>query len=68
MTIENRNLFASTDGYVFAARLLEDGREIWHADYRFDVAAGDTQHHDIAFPDIDSARARCSLFLAAAVT
>ncbi len=54
MTIENRNLFASTDGYVFAARLLEDGREIWHADYRFDVAAGDTQHHDIAFPDIDS--------------
>lgn len=54
VTIENRNLFASTDGYVFAARLLEDGREIWHADYRFDVAAGDTQHHDIAFPDIDS--------------
>ncbi len=31
VTIENRNLFASTDGYVFAARLLEDGREIWHA-------------------------------------
>ena len=54
VTIENRNLFASTDGYVFAARLLEDGREIWHANYRFDVAAGDTQHHDIAFPDIDS--------------
>ena len=54
VTIENRNLFASTDGYVFAARLLEDGREIWHADYRFDVAAGDTQHHDIAFPDIDA--------------
>lgn len=54
VTIENRNLFANTDGYVFAARLLEDGREIWHADYRFDVAAGDTQHHDIAFPDIDS--------------
>ena len=54
MTIENRNLFAGTDGYVFAARLLEDGHEIWHADYRFDVAAGDTQHHDIAFPDIDA--------------
>lgn len=31
-----------------------DGHEIWHADYRFDVAAGDTQHHDIAFPDIDA--------------
>ena len=54
VTIENRNLFAGTDGYVFAARLLEDGHEIWHADYRFDVAAGDTQHHDIAFPDIDA--------------
>lgn len=49
VTIENRNLFASTDGYVFAARLLEDDADL-HADCRFDVAAGDTQHHDIAFP------------------
>ena len=54
VTIENRNLFAGTDGYVFAARLLADGREIWHADYRFDVAAGDTVRHDIGFPDIDA--------------
>ncbi|NMM93318.1 glycoside hydrolase family 2 TIM barrel-domain containing protein [Bifidobacterium oedipodis] len=50
VTIENRNLFTSTGGYLFTARLLEDGRETWHADYRFDVPAGATQRHDIAFP------------------
>ena len=50
VTIANHNLFASTARYLFTARLLEDGRETWHADCRFDVPAGATQHHDIAFP------------------
>ncbi|KAA8820184.1 glycoside hydrolase family 2 TIM barrel-domain containing protein [Bifidobacterium vespertilionis] len=50
VTIENRNLFTGTDGYLFVARLLVDGHETWHADCRFDVPAGETVRHNIDFP------------------
>lgn len=49
-TITNDNLFVSTADYVFTARVLADGREIWSADYRFDVAPLSSQHVHIDFP------------------
>ncbi|TPF85377.1 beta-galactosidase [Bifidobacterium sp. UTCIF-37] len=52
VTIENRNQFTGTDDYLFTARLLLDGREIWHCDYQFDVPAGQTTRHDIDYPDV----------------
>lgn len=50
VTIRNENLFVSTADYVFTARVLVNGVECWHADYRFDVAAGASERFDIAFP------------------
>ena len=52
VTITNDNLFVSTAGYVFTARVLVNGVERWHADYRFDVAAGETAREPIAFPQV----------------
>ncbi|PJM78447.1 glycoside hydrolase family 2 TIM barrel-domain containing protein [Bifidobacterium scaligerum] len=50
VTITNDNLFISTSGFVFTARVLVDGVERWHADYRFDVPAGESVREPIAFP------------------
>lgn len=52
VTIVNDNLFISTAAYVFTARVLVNGVERWHADYRFDVPAGDTQRLPIDFPRV----------------
>ncbi|WP_240541336.1 glycoside hydrolase family 2 TIM barrel-domain containing protein [Bifidobacterium santillanense] len=52
VTITNDNLFVSTASYVFTARVLVDGVERWHADYRFDVAAGEKSREPIAFPRV----------------
>lgn len=52
VTIVNDNLFISTARFVFTARVLVNGTERWHADYRFDVPAGDTQRLPIAFPRV----------------
>ncbi|RSX49491.1 glycoside hydrolase family 2 TIM barrel-domain containing protein [Bifidobacterium callimiconis] len=52
VTITNDNLFVSTAGYVFTARLLVNGVQTWSADYRFDVPAGETCRFDVAFPDV----------------
>ncbi|KAB7788750.1 glycoside hydrolase family 2 TIM barrel-domain containing protein [Bifidobacterium cebidarum] len=52
VTIVNDNLFISTADSVFTARVLVNGEERWHADYRFDVPAGDTQRVPIAFPRV----------------
>ncbi|MBW3092903.1 DUF4981 domain-containing protein [Bifidobacterium sp. 82T10] len=52
VTITNDNLFVSTADYVFTARVLVDGVERWHADYRFEVPAGETAHEPIAFPRV----------------
>ncbi|OZG55395.1 beta-galactosidase [Bifidobacterium tissieri] len=52
VTITNDNLFVSTAGYVFTARLLVNGVQTWSADYRFDVPAGETRRFDVAFPDV----------------
>lgn len=54
VTIENRNQFTGTDDYLFTARLLLDGHEIWHCDYQFDVPAGQTTRHDIDYPDANT--------------
>lgn len=54
VTIENRNQFTGTGDYLFTARLLLDGREIWHCDYQFDVPAGQTARHDIDYPDANT--------------
>ncbi|KFI52155.1 glycoside hydrolase family 2 TIM barrel-domain containing protein [Bifidobacterium callitrichos] len=52
VTITNDNLFVSTADYVFTARVLVDGVERWHADYRFDVPAGAKVREPIAFPHV----------------
>ncbi|PWG67072.1 beta-galactosidase [Bifidobacterium callitrichidarum] len=52
VTITNDNLFISTAGFRFTARVLVNGVERWHADYRFDVPAGETQRLPIAFPRV----------------
>ncbi|TPF89243.1 beta-galactosidase domain 4-containing protein, partial [Bifidobacterium sp. UTCIF-38] len=52
VTITNDNLFVSTADYVFTARVLVDGIERWHADYRFDVPAGAKVREPIAFPHV----------------
>ena len=52
VTITNDNPFVSTGAYVFTARVLVDGVERWHADYRFDVPAGETVREPIAFPRV----------------
>lgn len=54
--IENRNAFISTSGYVFTARLLEDGCQTWSADYRIDIPAGHQERLPIAFPEHASAQ------------
>ena len=54
VTITNDNLFVSTAGYLFTARTLVNGVERWHADYRFDVPAGQTKRFDVAFPSVDA--------------
>lgn len=51
VTIDNGNLFVSTSGYRFIARLLVDGEERWSATYRFDVPAGDSKRFAIDFPE-----------------
>ena len=52
VTITNDNLFVSTGATVFTARVFVDGVERWHADYRFDVPAGETVREPIAFPRV----------------
>ncbi|OZG60135.1 beta-galactosidase [Bifidobacterium myosotis] len=52
VTIVNDNLFVSTADSLFTARVLVDGVERWHADYRFDVPAGETVREPIAFPKV----------------
>ncbi|MCB5520735.1 DUF4981 domain-containing protein, partial [Erysipelatoclostridium ramosum] len=52
VTITNDNLFISTASSLFTARVLVDGAERWHANYRFDVPAGETVREPIAFPKV----------------
>ncbi|KFJ01404.1 beta-galactosidase [Bifidobacterium stellenboschense] len=52
VTVTNDNLFVSTADYVFTARVLVDGVERWHADYRFDVPAGETRREAVGFPAV----------------
>ena len=52
VTITNDNLFISTASSLFTARVLVDGVECWHANYRFDVPAGETVREPIAFPKV----------------
>lgn len=51
VTVDNGNLFVSTGGYRFVARLLVDGEERWSATYRFDVPAGGSRRFAIDFPE-----------------
>ncbi|PLS31327.1 beta-galactosidase [Bifidobacterium margollesii] len=51
VTIDNGNLFVSTAGYVFTARVLVNGVEVWHADHRFDVAPGASERFDVTFAE-----------------
>ena len=57
VTVRNGNLFVSTGGDVFTARMLVDGVERWSADHRFDVPAGGERRFDVAFPQALAASA-----------
>lgn len=49
-TIHNGNVFTSTAGTMFVARVLVDGREVWSKYYQFNVPAGETRTFAIDFP------------------
>ena len=51
VAIANGNLFRSTEGDLFTARMLVNGEPHWQADCRFAVAAGETREFPIMFPD-----------------
>ena len=53
VTVANGNLFVPTDGYVFALRVLADGRPVWSSTRRFDVPAGATASFDVDWPIAD---------------
>ncbi|MBT1180545.1 DUF4981 domain-containing protein [Bifidobacterium sp. CP2] len=53
--IANGNLFVSTAGFTFTARMLVDGAEYWSADLRFDVPAGGSAEFPVPFPDASEA-------------
>lgn len=48
--VVNDNLFTSTTDYVFTARVLADGKEIWSTDLDIDIPALSRGHVDIAWP------------------
>ena len=49
--IRNDNLFTSTAGYDFVARVLLDGVEMWRKNYTFDISALSSHDVSIAWPD-----------------
>ncbi|MCB5628319.1 hypothetical protein, partial [Bifidobacterium breve] len=52
VTITNDTLLISTASSLFTARVLVEGAERCHANYRFNVPAGETVRKPLAFPTV----------------
>ncbi|TCD54975.1 DUF4981 domain-containing protein [Alloscardovia theropitheci] len=52
--IANDNLFTSTSDYIFVARVLINGEEKWHKEYRFDIPAQNRSEVKVDWPSLNN--------------